>query len=107
MLTQSGRSPASASAISAKNKNSRILRSGRPKLSSFKSVARSARLGHRRIRQFLLRDLPLQLDRPWRQLALPGLEQERIQAAAVIDGFERVGGDAQLDRAAERVGDQG
>src|SRR6185503_225279 len=51
----------------------------------------------------LLRDLILELERLRRKLLVPGLLEERIKPAAMIDGLECVGRDAQLDRAAERI----
>ena len=55
----------------------------------------------------LLGDLPLEVERLGGKLVLLRLHQEGVEAAAVIDGLERVGRDAQLHRAAERVGHQG
>src|SRR4051812_44321379 len=82
------------------NKNGRTFRSGRPKLLNV-GVASSARLGHRGVRRLLLGDRALEVDRLLRQLTLFGLEQEGVEAAAVIDGLQRVGRDPQPDRAAE------
>src|SRR5436190_18183351 len=67
-------------------KSKRPDRSIRPS-KTLQSVAGSARLGDRGFRQFFLGDLALQVDRPWRQFALAGLEQEGIEAAAVVDGL--------------------
>ena len=55
----------------------------------------------------LLLNRPLQLQRPRRQLRALGLEQKRIQPAAMIDRLERIRGDAQADVAAQGVGDEG
>jgi hypothetical protein len=67
---------------------------------------RSPRLLLHRRRRLLL-DRALQLQRARRQLVGLGLEQERIEAAAVVDALDRVGRDAQAHVAAERVGDEG
>ena len=51
----------------------------------------------------LLDDLALELERPRRQLGVLGRQQEGIEAAAMVDGLERIGGDAQPNGAAERI----
>jgi hypothetical protein len=89
------------------NKNSRVFRPGHQNFTASPALnKRSARLRFRP-RRLLLLNRPLQLQRPWRQLRTLRLEQKRIQPAAMIDGLDRVGGDAQADVAAERVGDEG
>src|SRR5882724_3286721 len=67
--------------------------------SSARCVASLARRSDRSrgLGQLLLGDLALEIDGLLRQLALLGLEQEGVEAAAVIDGLERIGGNAQLD----------
>src|SRR5262245_34684239 len=61
----------------------------------------SARLGFP-----FFHNLTLQLEYARCQLFIPGLEQECIEAATMIDRLERVGRHAQFDPAAERVLDQ-
>src|SRR5215475_8505583 len=51
----------------------------------------------------LLLHFALDLARALRELVLLRLDQEGVEAAAAVHGLERVGRDAQLDRAAERV----
>src|ERR1700680_4332034 len=51
----------------------------------------------------LLPHCALELEHPRRQLGVFGLEQEGVEAAAMIDGLERVGRNPQPDRAVERV----
>jgi hypothetical protein len=48
-------------------------------------------------------DLPLQAPRLQRKLFIPGLEEERIQAAAVLNGTQRVGTDAKPHAAAKAI----
>lgn len=55
----------------------------------------------------LLLDVALQRERAGRQLAGRSLDEEGVEAAAMIDGAQGVGRDAQTHRAAERVGLQG
>ena len=54
----------------------------------------------------LLYDLALELKHPGRQLVILGLEKERIKAATMIDGLQRVRRHAQPDPAAEGVRNQ-
>jgi hypothetical protein len=55
----------------------------------------------------LLLDRPLQFQRARGEFRPLGFQQIRIQAAAVVDALDRVGGDAQADVAAQGVGDEG
>jgi hypothetical protein len=89
------------------NAKSRVFRPGHQNFTANPALnERSARL-RRRLRRLLLLNRPLQLQRLLRQLAPLRLDQERIQPAAMIDAFERIGRDAQADVAAERVRDEG
>src|SRR5581483_9993766 len=54
----------------------------------------------------LLDDLPLEDEHARRQFGILGLEQEGVEAAAMIDAFKRIRGNPQPERAAERVRDQ-
>src|SRR5215469_14579827 len=51
----------------------------------------------------LLYDLALELERPRRKLGVLGLEQEGVEAAAMVDGLERIGGHPQPHAPAEHV----
>src|SRR5271170_1609679 len=55
----------------------------------------------------LLDDLTLEFERAGGQFFVAGLEQERVEAAAMVDGLQRIRGNAQTHRAAERVGHEG
>lgn len=67
----------------------------------------SARLLHRRGLADLLLDRSLQVQRARRQNIGAGLQQEGVEAAIVVDAFQRIGRDAQAHVAAERVRDEG
>jgi hypothetical protein len=67
---------------------------------------RSARLLLRRSPADLLHDLALQLQRARRQRRGAGLQQERIEAANVVDALDRVGRDAQPHVPPQRVRDE-
>src|SRR5579883_799524 len=56
-----------------------------------------------RARRELLLDRALDVARAHRELLVLGLEQEGVEAAAAVDRLQRIGGNAQLHRAAERV----
>jgi hypothetical protein len=78
------------------------------------SLAPSARLRFRLRLRGLLLDRALQVERTGRQVDGLGLEQEGIEAAAVVDALDRVGRDAQARaslpqpsrRAERREGDE-
>jgi hypothetical protein len=67
----------------------------------------SARLHHGDCRRRLLLDLALQFERPGRQFGRLGLDQKRVETAAVIDGFDGVGRNPQPDVPPQRVGNEG
>src|SRR3954468_1339978 len=54
-------------------------------------------------RRRLLLDLALEFERARREFGGLGFQHERIEAAAMVDASERVGGHAQAHVAAERV----
>jgi hypothetical protein len=70
-------------------------------------IVRSARLFLRRRGRRLLHDRALQFQRAGREVVGFGLDQERVEAAIVVDALDRVGGDAQAHVAAQRVRDEG
>ena len=83
------------------HKNSRVFRPGHENFSANAASNESLpRLLLRLRPRALLLNRPLQLQRLRRQLASLRLEQKRIQPAAVVDGLDGVGGDAQADVAA-------
>ena len=67
----------------------------------------SACLRDRCGRRDLLLDRALQVQSAGRQHVGLGLDQEGIEAAAVVDAFDGVGGDAQAHVPAQRVGNEG
>src|SRR5580704_10050425 len=87
-----------AYAAGRKNAKARTRRAW--KRSTGNSVRRSGR------RLALLHHSALELEHPRRQFGILGLEQEGVEAAAMIDGLERIGRNPQPDRAAERVRQQ-
>ena len=103
---------------SPKSKNGRVPRPGRSTNSKHSSLTRrdtsptrpnrisSARLLLRR-RRGLLHDRALQFQRARREVVGLGLDQERIEAAIVVDALDRVGGDAQANVPPQRVRDEG
>src|ERR1700722_13699872 len=97
-----GRSTAREYAASRKNAKAYAQRPARggPRRSTRNSVRRSGR------RLALLDDLALELKHPRRQLGVLGFEQEGIEAAAMIDGLERIGANPPPDRAVERIRQQ-
>src|SRR5258708_30981635 len=58
-------------------------------------------------RRELLGDLALEIERPRRQFDIARLGEEGVEAAAVIDAPQRIGGDPKPHRAAERIGNHG
>src|SRR5882724_1453415 len=97
----------SAAVLEAQNKNSRVFRPGFQNSLALKSTSRqkpSARLLNQRGLAHLLLDRPLQFARAGREHIRLGLDQEGIEAAAVVDALDRVGGDAQAHVPSERVG---
>jgi hypothetical protein len=70
-------------------------------------IMRSARLLLRSGRRRLLHDRALQFQRAGREVVGLGLDQERVEAAIVVDALDRVGGDAQAHVAPQRVRDEG
>jgi cell division FtsZ-interacting protein ZapD len=65
----------------------------------------SARLLRRFVADLLL-DLALQIQRARREVGRPGLEEERIEPAIVVDALDRIGRDAQAHVAAQRIRDE-
>src|ERR1700722_9683135 len=51
----------------------------------------------------LLADFPLELDRVLRKLRLVGLDEEIVEAAAMLDRTQRRRGDAQAHRALKQI----
>ena len=90
-----------AAAIHADRASERQIANAGTRRHNGLQARRLSRLG------LLLLDRALEVARLGRQHVVLGLQQEGIEAAAMIDGLERIGRDPQLHRAPERVGDHG